>query len=92
VDSTLLFRECAPPSIGLTRLALLITCRETAWPPLYAVGARKNRAPAKARSIRRASSEPRCAGSDPRTFRTYGFPPVPLCLGCVDRADRRENL
>jgi len=50
----------------------LVTCLlpsgKTAWPSLYAADARKNRAPEKeARSIRRAGSRPRCAGSDPRT-------------------------
>jgi len=47
----------------------------TRWRP------EKSRPKRKARSIRRACSKPRCAGSDSRTLKTYGFPLVPLFFG-----------
>src|SRR6266705_6718033 len=94
VVSTTLFRECAPTQhrLDAPRACLLPAGRMLDRPCTRWAPGKIARPERKARSIRRASSEPPCAGSDPRTFRTYGFPPVPLFLGRVDRTDPRENL
>jgi len=42
-----LSRVRADPASAWRASRLLVTCGETAWPPLYAVSARKNRAPGK---------------------------------------------
>src|SRR5882672_5554915 len=85
VDTTTLFRKCArQPSIGLTRLALLVTYRENcSTVPVRGGRPQKSRA-RKGKPALLSVFRQLCAGSGPRTF--YGFPPVPH----FQRTDRTD--